>query len=90
MIRQDQHWRLDKRIPLMPIVTFVAAILIQSAAAYSWGIGMSFRVEQLEKQALLTAPQGDRLTRLEVKFDTLIDAVNEVKAILRQPTPIAR
>lgn len=89
-MQQDQHWRIDKRIPLLPLLTFAAAILIQSAAAYSWGVGMSFRVEQLEKQSLLTAPQGDRLTRLEVKFDTLIDAVNEVKAILRQPAPPAR
>jgi hypothetical protein len=77
----DRNWRIDKHIPLASLL----AVGVQTAVVLWWAAGVTFRIDQLEKQAMMAAPQAERLIKLETKFDALIDSVNEVKALLRQP-----
>lgn len=79
-MRSDRYWTLDKHVP----VAMLFAIAVQTGTAIWWASGVSIRIDQLEKQAMTVAPQSERLIKLETKFDSLIDAVNEVKALLRQ------
>lgn len=75
----DKRWHLDKRIP----VAFLVAILIQTGTAFWWAATISERINNLEKRAEMVAPQGDRLTRVEVNLETLKEGVNEIKRLLQ-------
>lgn len=75
----DRTWRVDKHIPL----ALILAIFVQTATIAWWAAGVSFRIEQLEKNGLSSASQGERLVKLETKFDALIDSVNEIRTLLR-------
>lgn len=75
------HWAIDRRIPLALILT----ISVQTCGIVWWASGLSSRVEQLERQAAAVAPQADRLTRVEVRIDNVVDGIAEIKALLRPP-----
>ena len=77
-----KHWTIDKRVPLALILT----ISIQTCGIVWWASGLTTRVEQLERQAQATAPQADRLTRVEVRLDNVVDGISEIKALLRPPS----
>lgn len=79
----DRSWRIDKHIPLALIVTIVLMFLGQTVTLTWWGANMNYRVDALEKQMMILTPQGERLIKLETKFDGLIDSVNEIKTMLR-------
>ena len=79
-IDPDAHWHLDKRVPISLIVT----ILIQTAVIVWWAAGTAERINVLEKQAAMSAPQGDRLTRVEVKLDAVQESVGEIKRLIQQ------
>lgn len=76
----SRHWHLDKRVP----IALIFAILLQTAGLLIWGATLSERVSNLERRADFVAPQGDRLTRVEVKVDNIVDSVNEIKALIRR------
>ena len=76
-----RQWHLDRRVP----VALIFAIVMQSAAIIWWGASLSERVSSLEKRADHSAPQADRLTRVEVKVDSITDSLNEIKILLRRP-----
>lgn len=78
-----KHWTIDKRVPLALILT----ISIQTCGIVWWASGLTTRVEQLERQAQASAPQADRLTRVEVRLDNVVDGISEIKALLRPPVP---
>lgn len=75
------HWQIDRRIPL----ALILAIGIQTGGALWWASGLTSRVEVLEKQMAEAKPQGDRLTRVEVRLDNVVDGISEIKALLRPP-----
>lgn len=75
----DAHWHLDRKVPLAVILT----IVVQTGGVVWWGSSINARVEALEHKMDRAAPQGDRLTRLEERVDTIKDGVAEIKAILR-------
>lgn len=79
-MQADRQWRVDKHIPLALILT----ILFQTAGATWWASGLSARVDFLEKQATLSAPMSDRITRLETKIEAINESLSEIKALLRQ------
>jgi hypothetical protein len=79
----DEHWVLDKKIPL----ALIGAIILQGFVALWWAAGMNNRVEVLERQAVSTAPMSERLVKLETKFDAAIETLAEIKVILRSPRP---
>jgi hypothetical protein len=77
--RNKSAWHLDKRVPLALMVT----IGLQTGGVIWWTSSLNERVSSLERNAVATAPQGDRLTRVEVKIENIQSGVNEIKALLR-------
>jgi len=95
-MEQDPNWHIDKHIPVALIVTIALFVLGQTAAFSYWGATMGGRVDQLERDratavvAVETASKSaaglsERLVRLETKFDGAVEALAEIKSILRQP-----
>ena len=74
--RQDQGgaWQLDRKIPVALIMT----LLIQTAGFAFWVGQLSIRIDQLELQSQRYLTNGDRLTRLEVRIENLIETVREL------------
>lgn len=79
-MESDARWHLDKRVP----IALLLAILIQTGGGFWWAATTSERINNLEKRADATAPNTDRLTRLEVNVEVLKDGVSEIKRILTQ------
>jgi hypothetical protein len=75
----DARWHLDKRIPIALIV----ALAGQSVGAVWWARGIDSRVENLEQQAKINAPQGDRLARVEVKLEVVQEGISEIKRLIQ-------
>lgn len=83
-IAADAKWHLDKRVPIALIVT----IAIQTAGIVWWAASVSARIERLEEKATVTAPNSDRLTRVEVQLEVVKDGVTEIKRLLQaRPSP---
>jgi hypothetical protein len=79
----DARWHLDKRVPLALIVT----IAIQTGTFIWWASSLTERVNTLERERVATAPQGERLTRVEVKLEGVQVGIDEIKRLLRRETP---
>ena len=77
---QEQQWHLDKRVPLALILT----IAIQTAGLVWWASSLSERVNSLERTREATAPQADRLTRVEVKLEGVQSGIDEIKRLIRR------
>jgi hypothetical protein len=75
----DHHWHLDKRVPLALMVT----LALQSGAFVWWAAKADNRLEYLERTVNASAPQIERVIRLEAKMDSVAEALNDVKVILR-------
>jgi len=91
---ENEHWMLDRKVP----VALIAAILLQSAVGIWWAATQSTKIDSLERQAgaavvavqnatASSASLSERLTKLETKFDYVVDGLVEVKALLRQMQP---
>lgn len=84
MSRQDDdaHWHLDKRVP----IALIFSILVQSGVILWWASGINERVNTLERRADLSAPQADRLTRVEVKIEGVQSTLDRIeRSIRREP-----
>jgi hypothetical protein len=77
--KTDHQWHLDKKVPLALIVT----LLLQSGAFIWWAAKADNRLEYLERTVNASAPQIERVIRLEAKMDSVAEALNDVKVILR-------
>lgn len=85
--QSDTRWHVDRKIPLALILT----IIVQTGGVVWWGASISARIDVLEKRADSAAPQGDRLTRVEVRLDAVQEGITEIKSILRrEPLPPAK
>lgn len=82
--QSDAKWHVDRKVPVALIVTIFLMFAGQTGTALVWASKMDSRVEHLEKQSTMSAPQGDRLTRVEVKLETALDNLAEIKSILRK------
>jgi len=78
-MESDARWHLDKRVP----IALLLAILMQTGTGFWWAATTAERINNLEKRAELTAPQGDRLTRVEVKLETVREGITEIKRLLQ-------
>jgi hypothetical protein len=76
----DKHWHLDKRVPLV----LIFAILVQTGAALWWAAGVNARVEQLERQVISSAPNVERIVRLETKMDAIFSQLAEIKLMVQR------
>jgi hypothetical protein len=79
----DSHWHLDKKVPLALII----ALMLQTASFAWWASDINGRVNNLERRAEATAPQADRLTRVEVKIESVQEGITEIKRLIRRETP---
>lgn len=82
MSDDDKQWHLDKRVPIALIVT----IAIQTGGIIWWSASLNERVNYLERSAAVTMPQGDRLTRVEVKLENVERGVERIERLIRHPT----
>jgi hypothetical protein len=83
-IEADAAWHLDKKIPIAIIV----ALALQTGGAFWWAGKADERLTAVERKVDLAAPQGDRLTRVETRLESVQDGIGEIKAILRkEPSP---
>lgn len=76
----DRSWHLDKRVP----IAIIFSLLVQSGSVIWWSASVSERLTAVERKVDMTAPQADRLTRLEVNVESIKDSVNEIKATIRK------
>ena len=82
-MRYQREWHLDKRVPIALIVT----IAIQTGAAFWFVARLDHRVEALERaeaRITVSAPvHADRLTRVEVKLETVQEGITEIKRLIQ-------
>lgn len=75
----NRRWTWDKKVP----IGFIAAIGFQTCAVVYWVGTTSSRIDVLERAMLASAPQAERVVRIETKVEALKDSLNEIKTILR-------
>ena len=81
MIRpEDEKWHLDRRVPLAMIL----AIILQTSTFIWWASSLTERVNTLERERVATAPQGDRLTRVEVKVEGVQTSLDRIERLIRR------
>ena len=78
-MQQDHQWHLDKKVPIALIFTIVA----QTVAVVWWAAKADNRLDNLEKAGSSGSAQAERIVRLETKMDSVVDAVTDLKVILR-------
>lgn len=76
----DRSWHLDRKVP----VSLIVALTLQTAGVFWWAASANERLNSLEQKVILFAPQGDRLTRVEVNIESIKDSLNEIKAVIRK------
>jgi hypothetical protein len=76
----ETKWYLDKRVPLALILT----IVIQTAGLVWWASNLTERVNSLERTQEATAPQAGRLTRVEVRLESVQSGIDEIKRLIRR------
>jgi hypothetical protein len=82
MSEDDKRWHLDRKVPIAIILTLIA----QTGSFVWWAGRLDNRVEMLERGAVTTAPQGDRLTRLEAQYEAIRESLAEIKVLIRRGT----
>lgn len=85
-IEADSAWHLDKKIP----IAIILALALQTAGAFWWAGKADERLSALERKVDQAAPQGDRLTRVETKLESVQDGILEIKSILRKEPPVPK
>lgn len=91
--RTEQHWHVNRGIPVMFIFSSAIYCVAQIAAFVWYASQFSMRVDAVEKvqssailvtekiQAAATT-QGERLTRVEEKLENVKTGIGDIKAIL--------
>lgn len=77
-------WSIDRKVPLAVVMT----LLVQTGGVVWWASSTNARLANVESKVETIFPQGDRLTRVEVKVESALDGIAEIKAILRKE-PVA-
>lgn len=79
---QQQHWQIDRKIPLALIVT----ILLQTFGVVYWGATLQADARNTERRvsALENANFGDRLARIEAQMVTQNQLLADIKSDLRK------
>lgn len=77
-------WHVDKRIPLALIITLAVAFIGQTFAFGWFGAAMNARLETVERAQQVSAPQGDRLTRVEVRIENIAEGIQRIERTLQE------
>lgn len=87
-LQEDKHWHVDRRVPLALIVTILGGIAAQTIAGVWWASSMEGRVSVIERdrerERVTLAPQGERITRIEVKIENVENVVRRIEDILKK------
>lgn len=75
----DNHWSLDKRVPLALIV----AMVVQTVAAVWMAATAMARLDEVERKVGAAAPMADRLARLEERVGFVQQGIAEIKILIR-------
>jgi hypothetical protein len=79
----EASWHLDRKVP----IALILAIVLQTGGLVWWASSLSERVNALERSRDATAPQGERLTRVEVKIENVQQGIEEIKRLIRKDSP---
>lgn len=82
----DSSWHLDRKVPVAIIIT----ILMQTGGVIWWGATANERLSALERKVESTAPQAERLTKVETRLEAVQEGISEIKSILRKEPPPAK
>jgi hypothetical protein len=80
---QDRHWHLDRRVPL----AMITAIMMQTGVFIWWAAQLSERVNTLERGAITTAPNSERITRMEVRLEGIGQTVQRIERLIEMKNP---
>lgn len=81
--RYESNWHLDKKVP----IAMIGTIILQTIGIVWFAASLFYRVEALERQQLASSPQGDRITRMEVKVENIERGVTRIENVLQSRTP---
>jgi hypothetical protein len=74
----QQHWSVDKRVPIALILTFVGTMIIQSGAVVWWASSISSRVNTLETRVETMSDQRDRIIKVETILERIERKVDRI------------
>lgn len=77
--QSDTQWHVDRKVPIAVII----ALMMQTGGFIWWGAKADERLSALERKVESSAPQGDRLTRVEVNLESIKESLTEIKSRLR-------
>jgi hypothetical protein len=75
----DNAWHLDKKVP----ISLIVAILMQTGGFFWWAATTGEKVSVLKERLDAIAPNSDRLTRVEVKVDSVQQSINRIEGLVR-------
>ena len=77
----EDHWVVDKKVPLALIASFILTIIVQSALAVWWLSAQAERQEQLAQRviALEQVRSSERLTALEALLPRIEAQLNRIE-----------
>lgn len=75
----SRHWHLDKKVPILLILT----IFLQTGGFFWWAATTSEKVSVLKERMDAVAPQAERLARVEVSLEDIKVSLIEIKQALR-------
>jgi hypothetical protein len=78
----DLRWQVHRDVLMM-----LGAILLQSCAIVWWASSINARVENLELSRQASAPQAERLARVEVTLEVVKEGIAEIKRLVRREAP---
>ena len=78
----DAKWHVSRGIPVAFIVSMLLYAVAQAATASWFASAMSQRMDTVEKAQLLIPSQGERLTRVEEKLESVKSGISDIKTIL--------
>jgi hypothetical protein len=80
MTDRDGKWHIDKTVNIAVVAGFLGTI-----GSGIWFAGqITQRVAYLEHEREVTAPQADRITRVETKLDIVQSTLVEIKALVNR------
>ena len=82
MTKDDNHWRIDRRIPIVVIISLV----MQAIGAIVWATELDARVNNIEQQSINGAIANDKFARLEERLESLKENIYAIRRQLDQFT----
>lgn len=88
-LEQDEHWRVDKKIPVVALVALIGVLIGQALIAVNWSNRIDSRMASVEDkvidfnrrfETIWRERDGtrDRLTGLEVQTKNILDLVSRI------------